>query len=74
MLYGVLYKERTVHRIKLQGHERADKLMFVTRAANSDRLPFLYGRSMTYNVLSIIDVIRNEHDEDENNSSVFSDL
>ena len=59
---------------KEKGHERADKLMFVTRAANSDRLPFLYGRNMTYNSLGIIDVIRNEHDEDENNSSVFSDL
>ena len=53
---------------KDKGHERTDNLMFFMRAANSDRLPFLYGRNMTYNALSIIEVIRNEHDEDENTS------
>ena len=64
--YDMLTKDR--------GHERADKLMFITRAANADRWPYLYGRSMNYNAADIISVIRNEHDEDQHQLSVFSDL
>ena len=59
---------------KDRGHERADELMFITRAANADRLPYSYGRSMNYSVADIISVIRNEHDEDQHQRSIFSDL
>ena len=64
--YDMLTKDR--------GHELADKLMFITRAANAGRLPYLYGRSMNFNAADIIIVIRNEHDEDQHQISIFSDL
>ena len=65
--YDMLTKDR--------GHERADKLKFITRAANADnRLPYLYSRSMNYSAADIISVIRNEHDEDQHQRSIYSDL
>ena len=54
--------------------EQADKLVFITRAANADRLPYLYGHSMNFSAADIISVIGNEHDEDQHQRSVFSDL
>ena len=69
--YDMLTKDR--------GHERTDNLVFITRAANADRLPYLYDRSLNFSAVcfsaaDIITVIRNEHDEDQHQRSIFSDL
>ena len=59
---------------KDRGHERADKLMYITPAGNAGRLPYLYGRSINFSAADIISVVRNEHDEDEHQRTIFSDL